>query len=270
MGRGDAPARLRWAGKTAPKAQPPQPTLGSRNGVKPREQREQWGGDGGTALTPKALLPQPLLLAGPQGWGQHGSACTGLPSSVSFIRRLMRLTRLMRPILSLSKPRLPRCSITSAPRRCPFPFPDATGRLSRHRFGCSQVGASCRVPRGCHRSGTRRARGKGWWGAQGAGSLGSISCGKSPISPGCATNSLRHPVEAGWDIRHVWGDGDVGITRPSSASHRAEFQVGSAPPPMFRCHPLGFRHDQVNDEGKGKYYIIVTVIIIIHYFKHVK
>lgn len=40
MGRGNAPARLGWAGKTAPKAQPPQPTLGSRNGVKPRE---EWG-----------------------------------------------------------------------------------------------------------------------------------------------------------------------------------------------------------------------------------
>lgn len=194
----------------------------------------------------------------------------------------MRLTRLMRPILSVPTPRLPRAPVQhhlcSQVKSLSVTLTPPGGSAASH-VTISGVSRLVRpIPRGRHRSGTCRPQGMGWWRAEGAGTLGSVSqgpaCGEEPHRPPrCATISLHHPMEAGWDIPSsgCGVTGVVGITRPSSAAHSAKFQVGSASPPMSHCHPLVFRHDQVNDEGKGKYYIIiVTVIIIIHYFKHVK
>lgn len=75
--------------------------------------------------------------------------------------------------------------------------------------------------------------------------------GRSPVSPKTRRqqSSPSRRSRVGHPFRRVWGD--------RSASH------GAAAEPNFRLDQhllrhfaaaLSFRHDQVNDEGKGKYY----------------
>lgn len=130
-----------------------------------------------------------------------------------------------------------------------------TGHIARHHFAWSQVAAS-HPPGGVTAQGLAESWGCGVAHPQPPAGTSSWGKAPSPSPPRCATNSLSHPAEAGGSPLLGWGERRS--TCPGGTSH------GAATEPSVRLDQhllrrfaatlLGFRHGQVNDEGKGKYY----------------
>lgn len=125
------------------------------------------------------------------------------PSSLPFLN----LTRLMTPISSISKSylTLSRYSIATSPQgdnlSIIYPSTMAGSAVLHSTF---RVSGLFPIPQGCQPLGTCSPPRKGWQPSGSAGILSSSSQGpehgeKSHLPLGCATNSLCHPGEAGWD-----------------------------------------------------------------------